>query len=498
MVVEARNTIRNVGLLMVQSGFNLLAGICFAIFVPQLMGPEIYGRYALITSISLWFALMGGLGTVSVMSRFVPQFVLRGDRAGLEKLVSNLLVLRLANGLVAASIYFLLTALWLDELDWLVLAFVAGSVCVRTGANLFYALFLGLNQAARWGMGELFRRWASLIFLVIGFRLGGLRGGCFGLLLTEVVIFLVGLWWGRAYLRSSELRVDRSFLSPFLRFGILFFVGNLLLTFADRGGETLVRLASKDYAQVGYYAAAYAIYQIGAHAIWQFNMAFVPLLTMLWTRGEYEALRRWVEHLLKWMAVGVVLAIFGVLLLGNDLLPMVLGAEFRPVAINLVPLTLSLLMFALGGVGRVLALVYDRPEVVVKAALIKLLAFWLFGSLLVVYGGSLAGCLAFLIASAIYAIYFTWRMRAELRFSLRDWALVILLGALFLPLVWARSSWLTNVALYGAFIGGYSGLLMVLRIVTPHEFAALKQALRLPSKTDRLPAEASAANPTGL
>jgi O-antigen/teichoic acid export membrane protein len=489
MIVEARKTIRNVGLLMVQRGFHIIAGILFAILVPRMMGPDTYGRYALITSISLWFALISGLGAVPVMSHFVPQFVLRGDRAGLEKLVSNLLVLRMANGLLAAMVYLLLTSLWLRELDWAVLSFVAGSVFVRTGANLFFALFLGLNQAARWGMGEIFRRWASLIFLVIGFYLGGLRGGCFGLLLTEIVVFSVGLWWSRDYLRRSELRLDRHFLSPFLEFSILFFAGNLLMNLTQRSGETLVRLISGDYVQVGYYGVAYAIYNTAAHAVWQFTMAFAPLLTMLLSSGDIETLKQWVERLLKWMAIGGMLSVFGVLLLGDNLLPLVLGADFRPVTLNLVPLTLSLLTMALGSVGRLLALTYDRPWAALKAAIIHLVAFWSFGPPLVIWGGSLAGCLSILVASTLSATYFTWQMRADLRYSLRDWALTIFLGGLFLPLLLLRSSWLMNAALYGVFILGYGGLLIALRIVTLDEFTVIREALqqerRRTTKTQR-------------
>ncbi len=78
-------------------------------------------------------------------------------------------------------------------------------------------------------------------------------------------------------------------------------------------------LISGNYVQVGYYGVAYSVYHTAAHAIWQFTLAFAPLLTMLWTQGEIQALKQWVERLLKWMAVGGVLAVFAVLLLGENL-----------------------------------------------------------------------------------------------------------------------------------------------------------------------------------
>jgi O-antigen/teichoic acid export membrane protein len=480
MSTEARATVRGVGLLALQRGFHVVAGVIFALFVPRLMGPDTFGRYALVTSVSLWFALITGMGAVSAMSRFVPQFVASGDHAGLEKLVSNLLVLRLVNGLLAATAYFLLTAFWLRELDPLVLAFVAGSVLLRTGANLFFGLFLGLNKPARWGAGELLRRWLSLFFVAAGFFLAELRGACLGLLLTEAVIFTIGLWWARAYIRRGELRPDRRHLAPFLRFSLFFFAGNLLLTFTHRSGETLVRVVSGDYAQVGFYGVAYGVYHAAAHALWQFTLAFAPVLTTTSLSGPAgaETARRQIELLLKWMTIGGVLAVFGVLLVGDDLLPLVFGPEFRSVAANLVPLTLSLLTAALGNVGRVLSLVRDRPGIALHSAAIQLAAFWGLGVPLVQWGGSFGACAAVLVASAVHAAYLTRRMSAESDYSARIWAVVVLLGAPFLLLLWARSSWVVNVALYGVFAAGYGGILMLLRVVTLSELASLWRILR--------------------
>ena len=43
------------------------------------MGPDLFGRYALLTSVSMWFAMLSGLGAVSLMTRTVPQFTAAGD-----------------------------------------------------------------------------------------------------------------------------------------------------------------------------------------------------------------------------------------------------------------------------------------------------------------------------------------------------------------------------------------------------------------------------------
>jgi O-antigen/teichoic acid export membrane protein len=327
-------------------------------------------------------------------------------------------------------------------------------------------------------MGDVLRRWLSLIFLLTGFHLGGLRGACLGLLLTELAVWSVGLWWGRSYLSRSEWWPDRRYLTPFLKFSLFFFASNLLLVLCQRSGEALVRLFSGDYVQVAYYGLACSVYLIAAHGIWQLVLSFVPLLTVLLERKETEALKQWIERLLKWLAIGGVLAVFSVLLLGDDLVPLVLGAGYQPVAAHLFPLTLALLTVALSSMGRLLALLYDRPGVALKAAAIQLTTFWGVGPILVARGGSLAGCVSVLAASALYAGYYTWQMRKELPYSLRAWIWAIVIGGLFVPLIWLRSSWPVNIALYGAFVVGYGSLLLRLRIIRLDEFAALRKVLQ--------------------
>src|SRR5215212_4048435 len=203
MIKEAQITVRNVGLLIAQRGANVAGGMLIALIIPRLMGPDIFGRYSLVTSLSMWFVIFSSLSSAQIMSRFIPQMVLAKDTAGIRKFLGNLLAARLSNGLLAAVMYLIFTALWFRELDTVALVFMAISVCVQTSGKLLFAFFLGLNQAARWGMGEILRQWLSLILLVPGFYFGCLRGACLGILLMELLIVLVGIWWAAPYLSWS-------------------------------------------------------------------------------------------------------------------------------------------------------------------------------------------------------------------------------------------------------------------------------------------------------
>ena len=200
MIHEAQTTVRNAGLLLGQKSFYIAGGFLFAALVPRLMGPELYGRYGLITSLALWFVLISDPGLTQIMVQYVPQFRLQKTKEDLKNFFGNLLALALVNSFFVAGFYFFLTKLWFQDLDGRLLVTAAGAVFFRASAQPFFSFFLGLNQAARWGINDTLRRWFSLVLLVPGFYLGGLQGACLGLLLSELVILWIGIWWSKPYL----------------------------------------------------------------------------------------------------------------------------------------------------------------------------------------------------------------------------------------------------------------------------------------------------------
>jgi O-antigen/teichoic acid export membrane protein len=478
MIHEAQITLRNVGLLLAQRNLHLAGNFLFAALVPRLIGPGDYGRYALLTSLAIWFALFSHVGFQEVMARFFPQFRAEGDEKSLRKLFNSLLTVSLVSGSITTGLYFLLTVLWLRDLDLLLLATMASTVLIRGVAHPFFTLFLGLNQAARWGMAEIFRRWFSIVFLISGFYLNGLQGACLGLLLTELAVLSIGFWWGRPYLSRSDMRLDISYLTPYLQFGLAFFTIHLVLTAFQYSGEILVRLFNMDYIQIAYFALAYNVFQTIASTIPKFTLAFAPLMTIQLAKGETEALRDWVKHLIKWLAIGGVWVTMGIVLLGKDLVPLVLGGAYHAVTTNLLVLSFALFSLALSNVATLLTIVYNYPKIALRAGGIRLAAFWVLGIPFVIWWGSLGACLAVLCASVLYGGYFTWRIQRRITYSLQPCAWAIALGLFFLPLWWFQSSWVINALLYVVFVVGYCTVLLVLRIVTLSEVTALGRAFR--------------------
>ncbi|MEO6223861.1 MAG: oligosaccharide flippase family protein, partial [Vicinamibacterales bacterium] len=476
---EASTALRNASSVVAQRVFQIAIGVVFALLIPRLMGPEVFGQYALVTSISLWFALLSGLGAASMMTRSVPEFVMRGDGAGLRKFVSSLLVLRLATGVVAGVLYLALTMFWLRDFDVVALAFMAGAVLCRTTANICFALFLGLNQAGRWAMGDVLRRALMLVFVLIGFNVAGLRGACAAWFAAEVVVLVVGVWMSREHICWSAMWPDRQFLLPYLRTGAYFAGGNMLLAVSQRTGESLVHLTTRSFAEVGYYGVAYGMYAAGTQALWHTAAAFAPMLILWNARGEVAAAREWLERLQAWLTVGAVTGVIVVLLAGDLVVARLLGPEYLPASRNLAPLAIAFVSVAFSSVGRLQALVVDLPGVSAKAAGVELVTFWTTGLVLATGAGSFGACLAVLAGATVNAAYLAWRLRGEHTYSHRPAVHAGLLALPVLPLAWFHASWPIELLLLAVAVAGYAALVLGTRVVTVGELAALRRSLRM-------------------
>jgi O-antigen/teichoic acid export membrane protein len=477
MIPREQTAVRNVGLLLMLRGLLVAGGVVVAAVVPRLMGPTGYGQVALLVALSFWFTLAASLGFTQVMGRHVPGFSQTGDQDGLRSFFGRLLAIRIGAGLVVAVLYFVVTVAWLRDLDALAMAILAVAVFVRAPAGLYFSLHLGLNQAARWGVADILRQWGTLAFMLPGYLLAGLRGAALGVLLAELVVLLVGHIGARRYLAWAALRFDLRGMASYLRFGFIFYISDLVLSGFERSGEALVRARCGDYAQVGFFGVAYSVFLVGAVGLPQIALAFAPLLTVLRLEGDQAALRLWIERLLKWLALGSVVVVLAAVLVGKDLVPLVLGSAYGPVAANLVPLAVGLVALSLTSVANLSALTHDRPGVALTAAVLRLGTFWALGLSLVGHWGSLGASLAVLGALVAQSVFFTWGMRRVVGYSLRRWAGVVGLGAIFLPLAFLRSSPAINAALFAAFVVGYGGLLFLLGLVTLDELGVMWRAV---------------------
>jgi O-antigen/teichoic acid export membrane protein len=479
-----RKAIRHVTLLLILRGLIVIGGVLTAMLVPRTLGPATYGRYDLITMLTFWFTLLAGLGTGQVLSRQVPQLEHEGSIDKLRAIFGSLLVLRTFASALAAILYFIATRVWLWDLDWRVFVVLSVAVILRGPASLCYSLFLGQERIGRWAIPEMVRQWGSVMFSLPCFLVGGLLGAVTGYLVSETLIFTIGILGARRVLSRSDLRFDGSLISPLVKVGLGFYAADLVLSAFDRSGAVLIRALTQDYAQVGLFGVSYQIFLAAVLCLSQISTSFVPLLTILRTEQENAELKLWIERLVKWLTVATALGFLGSLILGKVIVTLVLGRAYLGAANNLVVLAATLMLLPLTNVCGVLALTHDRPGIVFKAAALRLLGFLVLGIPLISKWGSFGACLSMLIAVAIQASYFTYRNWSFVMPALLHWMIVVGIGLLFAPLAWLRGSNLVNLSLYILAAGGYLVVLRALGTISARELHTLYAALRF-SKEER-------------
>jgi O-antigen/teichoic acid export membrane protein len=342
-----------------------------------------------------------------------------------------------------------------------------------------FTTFLGFNKPGRWAASDGLLRWLSLALIVPAFSLGGLTAACAALLAANTILLTLGAWWSRSWLTRIDFRPDLRSLIPYLRIGLAFYATHVLFNIVHASGEPMVRIFSGDYIEVGYFALAHTMYLAGTTALSQLTMLFVPALSARRAGGDEAGVTRWLARLRTWLVAGGVVVVVASLLLGNALVALVLGPVYAPVAANLPPLAVALLILAFTSTTNTLALVHDRPRPVVIAASLRLLAFWSVGPLLVTGHGAWGACLAVVFAAATHSACLGWSMRRALGGELGAPGKAVALGALFVPLVWLRASGVADLLLFLTFVAVYGALLLRCGVLKTAELRTLVDTVRV-------------------
>lgn len=375
-----------------------MAGLVVTVaLVPRLFGAEDYGHFAFVLSLSYLGQVLGDLGTLEVMGRFVPEL----PAAESSRLYMRTLALKSIVGLLCG----LITAgAALVSVEWMSPAWaglIGLSVAIHIVAWTPFQLALGLHRVGIWMAEQAWRQWVLLGLLLVLLPLAGLSGALWAIVVMEIVFCLLGFWWVRDYWQSSELRLNWAELTPYLRFGLGFFLANLTAVVLYRSGPTLVELLTGDSRQTGYFNLALGLFLTGYNTVSQFAQSMLPALSSFRAKGQHDKLRRWLVNFVQVSWWSSCLGVLVVWLLADWVVPLVFGPEFGPAAASLKWISLGMPLATLLWAGNVLATVVGRGKLKFGAALAALLVFMAAGLGLTPLYGSVGAALALTLAVGV-------------------------------------------------------------------------------------------------
>jgi O-antigen/teichoic acid export membrane protein len=336
-----------------------------------LFGAEDYGRFAFILSLSYLMQILGDFGTFDIMGRFVPSMSdTEASRLYMQTLAFKVVV-GLGCGLATVGAALLLTP-WM-RWDWAIL--ISIGVALHVVAWVPFHFSLGRGRVGLWMSEQAWRQWALLGLLLVLLPIWNLTGAIVAVVLMEVIFCGLGIWSIRADWRATEIRLDWTYLRPYVRFGASFFLANLAGVALFRSGPVLIETITRQSTEAGYFNLALGLFLMAYITLGQFSQSLIPDLSRFRAEGRPEAVRSWLNNFVRYgWGIGWLGAIL-VWAVGDWATPLVFGADFAPATAALKWISLGMPFAALLAAANVLATVIGRGRARMAASIAALVVF---------------------------------------------------------------------------------------------------------------------------
>ncbi len=318
---------------MAGQGAFFLSRLIFYIAFTRLFDPADYGTLNLISSALLFFIVAVRLGQNDSIVRLLPD----GKKSGKAPCyVASIVLPMLGFGLAATALLFGAVAGVAalrplpPDLRW-AFYFACPIVGLRLGADLTYAILRALERPVPAVILDAGRNWltiAASLAMVFAWQ-ASMAPFFLGQLAGEFVVFFLCL---RFLARQFSLRpaeFDRGVWRQALAYGlpmVVYHLSAVALLYVDR----YIVLGYFGPGAVGQYSAGYnlaaMVQQIFALPV---TLAVVPLYMNLWSRGEPESARMFVESTLRWFWAGAWPCIFGVAAIKSDLILLLATEKYQ-------------------------------------------------------------------------------------------------------------------------------------------------------------------------
>jgi O-antigen/teichoic acid export membrane protein len=390
---------------------QFLSMALFAIVTPRLMGPELFGRFVVILSLTALWMTTSNLGARFVFGRFMPEYASRGSEQQVRALFMHLLEFRILVSLVVAAPLGLFLRRVLPDASRFTLAVSVAAFVLMTVSSPMYNVFYGLNRLNVSLAREALNRYLLFALLVVLGGTASLERASVALLALHASIFGVGVWLCRDLFTLDRSAHQWPSFAEHIRFGLTVFAANLLLRLPWRLGESALALSGTGAAEIAFFnislSAAVAYTRIMGSTI----TLQIPSLSVKQATGDERGRDRSLGLVLRYLTVLGVLFVLGVYATGPWVVRVLLGEPFLGVLPNLHIAVTAALPVPFIRTALSLAVVESRVVRNLQLGIVAVGVFCLSAWLLIPRLGSPGASTAVLVAIAAAAIVATWQMR---------------------------------------------------------------------------------------
>lgn len=451
----------------------------YVTLVPRMMGPDIYGKYALLISFVAMTSALLGFGLTEILARFVPEFEVEKESSKIVRFSTNILAFKfLVDLIVTIILFFVLELAYGGRFPAIYFILVNLILFVGDLGGVPYALLFGLNKFGKYSFNDPARRALSLSFVLILFHYLGLLGALLSSLLVEATLSALYFYWTRENFSWKDFRIDLSFLLPYLKFGFIFYLSWGVLNVWQRMGNALIEYITKDSRQVALYDIPNQIYLITA----TFNLflitSLVPIFTKLLLTGKEGKVTNWTQLIAKYVGIVCTLILGSYILVGPHLIPLVFGSEYTDIYSNGIILLLGVFPMALTQIGYVFSIVYKEPRKYLYAQCFALITFLIAAFVFIPGHASMGAAIATFVSCMFFAVGVGFLFRDRLLPCLSGWLKVVALGVVFVPFTFFRGEIIMDFLLLISSLAVYALLLFASKALRVNELKEIYAAIR--------------------
>lgn len=409
--------------------------ILFLALIPRSMTPELYGDFALILSILGLLILASTLGGQQTFVRFIPEFKADGNHRSVTVLFTQFFMLRLFFSLFIIAVTLGLLTYLKPEFDQnvaigLSLAYFCGAVSLSC-MHLFY----GLNKIGLFLLHGSSSR-ILLVFLLMFYWVNvDLGKAAISLALVEVFLMVFLLIFAWKYLAPVAAFKERSALYSHLKYGMSFFISNLLMISVWRSGEIMIASLNGESEQVAFFNLSNSIFLALYALLALVASVLLPSINLLHVAGEHEKRDRWLGDTLKYLTILTFIALLGINAVGEPIFTLLLGEEFSQVTVNLQLISITLIPLNLVFLGSATAMVHSKLREYFLVTSTALVSYLIAAGLLTPAFGAIGASGAALISGFVAATLSYQYFNLKLITRLAEFNKIVVIGALCLSIV---------------------------------------------------------------
>ncbi|MCB0208599.1 MAG: glycosyltransferase [Anaerolineae bacterium] len=447
-------------------GVKILS-FAFTIFIIRWLGDADYGQYVIIWSYVSIFAMLSDAGLNMYAIREIAK-----HQYGSQFIAGNIIVLRL--GLAVVTIILINVSAWLAGYSTQFIEYIL----IASLILLLYAIqdpFDAILQAyERFDLSAFSVIIGQLAFVIVGSILLLMGWHVFGLIiagLVNVIVSAISAWWmiRQAYASSLHWQLTPSRWWSFLRTSFPFGLIKIWLSWSLK--IDIVILSWFWFEQMaGWYGAAYAIVSGITVISTSINAALYPSLSRQ-NAENATSLPQIYRHVLKYLLILSLPIAAGVFLTANKWVGLLYGHEFKPTAVVLSILILSVPLLFISEFFRYAMLATNREHIAVRelgwaVCLNVLLNLWWIPRY-----GFVAASIITVISEAVLVFLYLWQLRNEVGFfTFLKIVAKPLLATIGMTIIIAEFS--TNSLLVQVILGGitYTALIWLLGSLNSEDF----------------------------